>query len=126
MDAEVWKPTWHPWYEVSNLGRVRSWAPQGGAVKQGNPTYPKSPRMLRPGLGSHGYPSVVFGRGSTQLVHRLVAEAFIGPCPEGQECRHKDDDRTNARAENLEYGTRQDNVNDMMARRGHWRHYECA
>lgn len=32
------------------------------------------------------------------------------------EVRHKDDDRTNANADNLEYGTREDNVADMMTR----------
>jgi len=28
------------------------------------------------------------------LIHRLVLETFIGPCPEGMECRHLDGDQT--------------------------------
>lgn len=115
---EEWRPTHHPDYDVSNLGRVRSRANVWNAPKRP----PGKEKILRPGLASSGYPTVVFGRGNTQLVHRLVAAAFIGPCPEKQEVRHKDDDRTNARADNLEYGTRQDNVNDMLARKGHWRY----
>lgn len=104
---EEWRPTHHPHYDVSNLGRVRSRA-RGGL------------RVLRQGRSSSGYWSVSFGRGhGSQSIHVLVAAAFLGPCPEGQECRHKDDDRTNAKADNLEYGTRRDNVQDMMQRGRH-------
>lgn len=112
-ELEEWRPTWHPHYEVSNLGRVRSWA---RLWRSGEP------RILRPGIGSHGYPTVVFGRQhGSQSVHVLVAAAFIGPKPEGQEVRHRDDDRTNPRADNLEYGTRHQNCVDMMVRER--RHY---
>jgi hypothetical protein len=100
---EEWRPTHHPDYDVSNLGRVRSRA-RGGL------------RILRPGRSSSGYWSVAFGRGKSQSVHVLVAAAFIGPCPPGQECRHKDDNRANARADNLEYGKRIDNIHDMILR----------
>lgn len=125
--TEEWRPTHHPSYEVSNLGRVRSSAPVGGNMKSRHTGLnlskpPKAPRLLKPGRSSSGYWSVSFGRISgSQSVHVLVASAFLGICPKGQECRHKDDDRTNARADNLEYGTRQDNVNDMMTRgRSRW------
>ena len=37
-----------------------------------------------------------------RYVHRLVLEAFVGPCPEGMVCRHLDGDRTNNRVENLD------------------------
>jgi hypothetical protein len=114
---EEWRPTHHPHYEVSDLGRVRSHAPQGGNVRNGQPTYPKVPRVLKPGRASNGYWTVSFGRGhGSQCVHVLVAAAFLGPCPAGQEVRHKDDDRQNARADNLEYGTRGQNIQDMLQR----------
>ncbi len=117
MIKEVWRPTHHPDYDVSNLGRVRSRAPQGGDVRRGNPSRPETPRILRPGKASTGYWTVAFGRGhGSQQVHRLVAAAFIGPCPSEQECRHKDDDRSNACVSNLEYGTRKQNVADMLRR----------
>lgn len=114
---EQWRKTDHPDYEVSNLGRVRSWAKRHPLHKPVT-----EPRLLRPGIASNGYPTVCFGRGDTRSVHVLVAAAFLGPIPAGQEVRHKDDDRANPRATNLEYGTRQDNVDDMMRRKGHWRH----
>jgi hypothetical protein len=90
-----------PDYQVSDLGRVYSHV---------------SKKYLRPGVASHGYPTVALGRGNTRTVHSLVAEAFIGPCPVGQEVRHGDDNRKNPRLDNLEYGTRKQNVADMFRR----------
>lgn len=101
---EEWRPTHHPDYDVSNLGRVRSRA-------RGKNNY-----ILKPGIASHGYPTVNFGRNNSVCVHRLVAAAFLGPCPPKMECRHKDDNRANPRANNLEWGTRADNVRDMLTR----------
>jgi hypothetical protein len=43
------------------------------------------------------------------LVHRLVAAAFLGPCPEGKEVDHKNNIRTDNRVENLQYLTRSEN-----------------
>jgi hypothetical protein len=48
-------------------------------------------------LGSHG---------RTRLVHRLVAEAFLGPCPEGHEVNHRNLDKGDNRPANLQYVTR--------------------
>ena len=50
------------------------------------------------------------------FVHRLVLEAFVGPCPEGLEaCHSPDRDRTNNRLSNLRWGTREDNEADKVA-----------
>lgn len=112
---EEWRPTYHGNYDVSNLGRVRSRAPQGPA-KTG------MLRLMTPSIANNGYLVVTFGPGygftkkKRHLVHRLVAAAFIGPCPDEQECRHKDDDRANARLDNIEYGTHQQNVQDCIDR----------
>lgn len=46
--------------------------------------------------------------------HRLIAETFIGPCPEGQQCRHKDGTKTNADISNLEWGTAKENSADKL------------
>ncbi len=48
----------------------------------------------------------------TVQIHRLVLEAFVGPCPEGMECRHLDGDGTNNRLENLAWGTPKENSAD--------------
>lgn len=47
-------------------------------------------------------------------VHHLVAEAFLGPRPEGHQVRHLDGDPDNNRADNLAYGTRSENTRDMV------------
>jgi hypothetical protein len=47
------------------------------------------------------------------LVHRLVLFAFVGPCPEGMECRHfPDRDPANNHLDNLQWGTRKRNHQD--------------
>lgn len=45
-------------------------------------------------------------------VHRLVLEAFVGPCPRGMEARHLDGDRANNRLSNLQWGTHAKNIAD--------------
>lgn len=47
------------------------------------------------------------------LVHRLVLEAFVGPCPEGFQSRHfPDGTRSNNSLANLSWGTRAENMQD--------------
>ncbi len=69
-------------------------------------------RRLTPWM-ARGYPQVGIDKKRIH-VHRLVLEAFVGPCPEGMECRHLDGDRTNNRLENLAWGTRKENTADSM------------
>lgn len=53
------------------------------------------------------------------LIHHLVAQAFIGPKPEGMEVRHANDIRDDNRAENLSYGTRSENMYDSIRNGSH-------
>ena len=55
-------------------------------------------------------------------VASLVAFAFIGPRPDGNVVRHLDGNKDNNRADNLAYGTHQDNADDdrrLGVRRGY-------
>ena len=61
-----------------------------------------------------GYMNVFLGRGNGRRVHRLVLEAFVGPCPEGLEACHSNGDPTDNRLENLRWGTHEDNHQDRV------------
>ena len=68
-------------------------------------------------IAKTGYKVVQFWKDRknyTYSVHRLVLETFVGPCPEGCEALHNDGDRTNARVDNLRWGTRKENVADSI------------
>lgn len=96
--TEEWRPiVGFSAYMVSDHGRVYSHFSQ---------------KILRPGIGSHGYPTVRLTGKKTRTLHSLVAETFIGPRPEGMEVRHKDGDRTNPALANLCYGTPSQNRAD--------------
>jgi hypothetical protein len=91
-----------PYYDVSDAGRVRSWkANRWGRAAE--------PRILKATPDIQGYPAVNLGR-KTRRVHRLVMQAFVGPCPDGHEVNHINSDRTDCRLSNLEYVTRVGNM----------------
>ena len=107
IDGEEWRPVpGAQGYEVSSEGRFKG--PAGG--------------LLAGHLDKNGYPMVSIGfddgRRKQVWLHQLVARAFIGPCPPGKECDHKDRIRTNARASNLRYVTHQENVDNSAGSRG--------
>lgn len=120
---EVWKPVvgYEGRYDVSDLGRVRSLDRVEEYLRQDQYSgrtlvirrFHRG-RLLRAGRTASGHLSVVLGRGQTKQVHVLVLEAFVGPCPEGLECCHHDDDPSNNRLGNLRWGTRSDNLNDAV------------
>ena len=118
-------------YEVSDLGRVRSLdrlVPHGARLMR------VDGRILKQLVNSRsGYLAVSLclgGKNHTFTVHRLVANAFLGPRPELLECCHSNGDPLDNRAANLRWDTHQANVDDAVAhgrmrkpacRRGHER-----
>jgi hypothetical protein len=80
-------------------------------------------RRIKPWLNSTGYEIVsvrcVDGSRRKQLVHRIVARVFHGDPPDGLECRHKDGNNRNNRADNLAWGTRSENMLDTIAHGTH-------
>ena len=86
-----------PGYSVSNMGRVLS-----GRFN----------RILR-GQSTEGYRIVDIRRNKKQKlykIHRLVLETFVGKCPEGMQCNHKDGNKANNRLSNLEWITPLENI----------------
>lgn len=54
-------------------------------------------------------------------VHRLVLEAFVGPCPPGQEGCHENGDSGDNHRENLRWGTKPENARDQVRHGTHFR-----
>ncbi len=111
LPGEEWRPV--EWtggaYEVSNLGRLRSVRGTGAG---------RWYRLRKTRIDSNGYPSVVLGPCTgrrTCRIHCLVAAAFLGPRPKGHDVNHKDANKTNNRADNLEYVTELENTRHALA-----------
>lgn len=76
-------------------------------------------RWLRPGVRSDGYEIVILYRDGMQsngVVHRLVAEAWVGrPSGEKLEVNHIDGNKLHNSSSNLEWVTRKQNVAHAIA-----------
>jgi hypothetical protein len=104
--SERWKPFRHGYYEVSSYGRVRR--AKRGEIRQ----ITFVGKILKPITKNNGYKVIFTCVKSTykqHYIHRLVAAAFIGPCPKGKEVNHVDCDKSNNHYRNLEYVTDQEN-----------------
>lgn len=91
-----------PKYEFCQTGRVISFQK-------------RTPRTLKP-IKMGNYVGLQLARADGVLekayLHRLICEAFHGPCPDGMECRHLDGDKGNNAASNLAWGTKLENEAD--------------
>lgn len=90
-------------YAVSNHGRVKR-------IKFHRYTR-QYEYLLTPVITTNGYAVVTLKAPKHLAVHRLVCRAFHGePLPHQTDVNHKDNDRTNNRADNLEWMTRKENL----------------
>lgn len=108
-----------PGYLVGNDGSIwTKWRLRGKKVGRGAESYISTTlRPLKPILRKDGYQRVCLrkeGKAYDFLVHRLVLETFIGPCPDGMECLHMDGNKQNNSLDNLRWGTREENVQDSI------------
>jgi hypothetical protein len=98
-------------YQVSDLGRVRS---VDRVVVGRFGDYKAKGRVLAQKDNGYGYLRVVLaknGRMSNKYVHRLVASTFIGNPLNLEEVNHKDENKSNNKADNLEWCTSSYNIN---------------
>lgn len=108
VSNEVWRPVvgFESQYEVSSLGDVYSL---------------RARRVMRTWRMRSGYPAVSLTKKLkskiNRTVHKLVAEAFMGPCPDGKEVCHNDGDPENNWLGNLRYDTKSANGLDVMRHR---------
>lgn len=113
MESEEWKEIieFEGYYEVSNLGRVRS-VERRLEDKAGRERTFKGV-IMKQQVHYKGYMMVWLRRSGNRqkmYVHRLVATAFH-PNPEDKEMvNHKDKDRQNNHFENLEWVTIEENT----------------
>lgn len=101
-DPTIWKPVeGAEGYFVNMEGKVKG--------RQG--------RVLK-GSIVRGYQTFAAGRrGRQMLIHRVVAQSFIGDIPECWVVNHIDEDKTNANVMNLEICTISHNVRHSLASR---------
>lgn len=121
---ERWLPVvgYEGLYEVSNMGRVRG-VDRLEVTKAGY-TRQRRGKVRSLKQNRDGYMVVMLsreGKRRTVKVHRLVLEAFVGPCPEGHEACHYNDDPADNRLQNLRWDTRSENLLDQV-RNGIHRH----
>lgn len=117
VQTEQWLPIagYEGSYEISNFGRVKSLA---------RPSLNRPNRMIKErirstNIGWKGYIEITLRNGKKTKrcrIHVLVAEAFIGPRPDGHETRHLDGDPSNNTVSNLEYGPPLQNCHDSKKR----------
>jgi NUMOD4 motif/HNH endonuclease len=117
---ERWLPVAEfPHYQVSDFGRLRSldrtilcadrWGGTAFRHYRG--------RILKPQPGTSGYQFVMLYRDQVpydRMIHTLVAEAFLGPRPEGMQVCHGPNGKHDNRASELRYDTPAGNMADCL------------
>ena len=121
-EKEIWRtyPD-YPFIEASSLGRIRT-KDRYVPGKNGSKRLIKG-RILKQNLSKDGYKYVGFGENGKKFrlrVNRVIAVTFI-PNPDNlPEVNHIDCDRTNNRADNLEWVSHQENV-AYCVKLGRWK-----
>lgn len=126
ITTEVWKPIagFEGYYEVSNLGNVRSVDRcREVTTRYGTKGFRKDKgRIIRQTDNGNGYLAVFLRKDGVRkrfYVHRLVALSFCEMIEGKSDVNHKNYDRRDNRASNLEFVTTKENVNYSSKRMRH-------
>jgi hypothetical protein len=96
QEIEIWKPVnGLSGFMVSSFGNVTGIRGKPYKMSKNKKGY----HILRSPIRKYG-----------KQLHRIVAEHFIGKIPNGYQVNHKDGDKSNNRASNLEFMTCSENI----------------
>jgi len=122
--VEIWKdvPGYEGLYEVSNLGRVKRLGTYIKNVKSRTGLAFWKGGFIKGKLNKYGYHQIILSRNNIKHhinVHRLVAECFLEILGENFEVNHKNGNKNDNKAENLEWVSRSENVQHRFDVLGH-------
>jgi hypothetical protein len=108
-----------PGYRIGNDGSLWSCRRNGG---HGHVRILDTWRRIGRIHDSDGYTRAFLCDGTAsrvRLIHRLVLETFVGPCPAGMVACHNNGVRDDNRVENVRWDTPEENVRDKIAHGTH-------
>jgi len=119
VPGEEWRPVpgYEGKYDISSLGRVRSYYAAVGRPNRGRAVVSSPQDFLNPVVAHNGYWRVTLANRLPRAVHRLMMHAFVGPIPDGRIVRHLDGNPANNVLSNLCYGTPSENARDRNRHR---------
>ena len=115
---EEWRPVvgYEGFYEVSSHGRVKSVSRiVKGRRRSPLPIKETFRKLQKRCESNHLFVNLwKDNREKRKDVHRLVLEAFVGPCPDGMQCRHLNGIACDNKVKNLRWGTVGQNISDKI------------